>query len=56
MKKIAIIAGIILTTGLTALSITKKENKPEEVKVKIENPIATEKTTVNAGLSLATAD
>ena len=54
MKKIAIIAGIILTTGLTALSISKKENKTADVKVKFENTASANKA--GANMNLATAD
>ncbi|MDB5118067.1 MAG: hypothetical protein JWQ79_3559 [Mucilaginibacter sp.] len=57
MKKVAIIAGIILTTGLTALSITKKVTKPEEARLKIENVTVADKSTVqSANASLGTAD
>jgi hypothetical protein len=54
MKKIAIIAAITLTTGLTALSISKKENKAADVKVKLENTNLINKA--GAGMTLATAD
>ncbi len=54
MKKIAIIAGIILTTGLTALSVSKKENKTADVKVKFENTNSANKA--GAGMNLGTAD
>ena len=36
MKKALIILAIILTSGLTALSITKSENKSQPEKVVIE--------------------
>ena len=54
MKKIAIIAIITLTTALTALSISKKENKTSDVKVKFENTASANKT--GAHMNLATAD
>jgi hypothetical protein len=50
MKKIVIIAAILLTTAVTAFSLTRKENKAE---VKVEN--TTEASTGNAN-RLATAD
>ncbi|MDB4925387.1 hypothetical protein [Mucilaginibacter sp.] len=55
MKKIVIITGIVLTTGLTAFSLTRKENKTEEVKVKVEN-LDNKATTQSANVILATAD
>ncbi|MGF7081671.1 hypothetical protein [Mucilaginibacter sp. UYCu711] len=51
MKKIAIIAAILLTTGVTAFSLTRKENKAD---VKIEN--VTDSTTDGNAKRLATAD
>ncbi|MCC8426645.1 hypothetical protein [Mucilaginibacter sp. UR6-11] len=51
MKKFVIIASIILTTGVTAFALTRKENKPDEVKLKIET--TTDKT---SNIALATAD
>jgi hypothetical protein len=55
MKKAAIIAGIILTTGVTTFALTNKANKTKEVKVKIENT-ASKTTTESANTTLATAD
>jgi hypothetical protein len=37
MKKIVIIAAIILTTGVTAFSLTRRENKAD---VKVETVVA----------------
>lgn len=51
MKKIAIIAAIILTTGLTALSINKKATAKIE---KSSDVAAKDMTVVNT--NLATAD
>lgn len=53
MKKIVIIAAILLTSAVTAWSISSKENKAD---VKIENSdfVGNSSHTVNA--SLATAD
>lgn len=51
MKKIAIVAAIVLTTGLTAFSLTKKTIKAE---VKVE--AAANQTTADTQVSLATAD
>lgn len=51
MKKIAIIAAILLTTAVTAFSLTRKENKAD---VKVEN--LTETTTTGNANRLATAD
>lgn len=53
MKKAAIAAALILTTGLTALSITKTQNKTAEVKVKVENLNV---KTIGSINTLATAD
>jgi hypothetical protein len=53
MKKIAIIAAIIFTTGVTAFALTSKANKTE--KIKIENTVS-KTTTENAKTTLATAD
>jgi hypothetical protein len=51
MKKIVIIAAIILTTGVTAFSLTRKENKAD---VKVENAVA--KPANDNSNRLATAD
>jgi hypothetical protein len=50
MKKIAIITAIVLTTALTAFSLSKKENKTE-VKLEAASNKAADTNTV-----LATAD
>jgi hypothetical protein len=54
MKKVVIIAGIILTTGLTALSISKKDNKAGDIKVRMEKTDFGSKNAANT--VLATAD
>lgn len=51
MKKIAIIAVMLLTTVVTAFSLTRKETKAD---VKIEN--ATDVTSAGNANRLATAD
>jgi hypothetical protein len=51
MKKITIIAAILLTTAVTAFSLTRKENKAD---VKIEN--ATNSSIDGNAKRLATAD
>ncbi len=51
MKKIAIIAAILLTTVVTAFSLTRKENKAD---VKVEK--VTEAATTGNANRLATAD
>jgi hypothetical protein len=51
MKRIVIIAAIILTTAVTAFSLTRKENKAD---VKVEN--TTETATNGTANRLATAD
>lgn len=57
MKKIIIILAVILTSGLTALSITRNENKDAGVKAKIEKADFANKTADRSGSSiLATAD
>nr|WP_294790996.1 hypothetical protein [uncultured Mucilaginibacter sp.] len=54
MKKISIIAVLLLSTGLTALSISRKTEKPD---VKMEKAMLAEKTaTVASPAVLATAD
>jgi L-asparagine transporter-like permease len=52
MKRVAIIAVIVLTTGLTAFSLTKKENKAEVKEVTETGHV----TSQSANGSLATAD
>jgi hypothetical protein len=57
MKKIAIVAALILVTGLTALSVSGKENKTEALTVKVEKADAVNNPTVNSqNARLATAD
>jgi hypothetical protein len=54
MKKISIIAVLLLSTGLTALSISRKSEKPD---AKLEKAILVEKAqTVASTAILATAD
>ncbi|MES2428993.1 MAG: hypothetical protein V4560_18575 [Bacteroidota bacterium] len=53
MKKAAIIAVIVLTTGLTAFSLTRKENKVETKKAVTESGYVTAESATG---SLATAD
>jgi len=54
MKKISIIAALLLSTGLTALSISHKSDKPD---LKLEKKIFAEKTEVAKPTTvLATAD
>jgi hypothetical protein len=54
MKKISIIAILLLSTGLTALSISRKTEKPD---AKLEKAILTEKAkTIASADILATAD
>jgi len=55
MKKIIIILAVILTSGLTALSITRSENKDDAAKVKTEKSDFTAKTNTGSA-NLATAD
>jgi len=51
MKKIIIILAVILTSGLTALSVTKNENKTPVAKINVE------KVSLGANTNnLATAD
>jgi hypothetical protein len=57
MKKIIIILAVILTSGLTALSITRNGNKEVAVNAKIEKAEFSTKTMANSGSgNLATAD
>ena len=59
MKKIIIAAAIVLTSGVTALSITRNTNKIEEVKANSEKANLAAKTFTggtNASVTLATAD
>jgi len=58
MKKIIIILAVILTSGLTALSITRNENKEAAVKASIAKADFAAKTITNtaAANNLATAD
>jgi len=58
MKKIIIILAVILTSGLTALSLNRKDIKSTEIaKVHIEKGAsATQDTNTAAGAALATAD
>ncbi|MGY3212768.1 hypothetical protein [Mucilaginibacter sp. HD30] len=54
MKKISITAVLLLSTGLTALSISRKS---EKVDLKLEKKILAEKTTTTTlTAALATAD
>ena len=54
MKKISIITVLLLSTGLTALSISRKTEKPD---AKLEKTILAEKTQAVASTAvLATAD
>ncbi len=54
MKKISIIAVLLLSTGLTALSISRKREKTD---TKLEKAILAEKTeNVASTATLATAD
>ena len=56
MKKIVIILAVVLTSGLTALSITRNDNKAESVKTGVEKTnLASKVYTVNTE-NLATAD
>jgi uncharacterized protein YxeA len=55
MKKIVIIAAIVLTTCVTAFALTNKENKTDKVKFKTETTAGKE-TTSSANATLATAD
>jgi len=57
MKKIIIILAVILTSGLTALSITRNENKSAVANAKIEKADFAAKNNTNSGsANLATAD
>ena len=56
MKKIIILLAVILTSALTALSITRKENKSLEVKASIEKSTDLNKNPTAAATDLATAD
>lgn len=56
MKKILIITGIVLTTAVTAFSLTRQETKAGQIKVKIENTAAKTSTDGGADMVLATAD
>lgn len=56
MKKIIIILAVILTSGLTALSITRKETKTEAAKVSIEKAMAVKSLGNSGSENLATAD
>jgi hypothetical protein len=56
MKKIIIAAAIILTSGVTALSITRNANKVDEVKVNVERAGLTKNITGSNAVTLATAD
>jgi len=51
MKKAIIILAVILTTGLTALSVTKNESKPTVAKASMEKMTIGTNTT-----NVATAD
>ena len=54
MKKIAIVAVLLLSTGLTALSISRKSEKPD---LKLEQARLAEKSqTATSTTVLATAD
>ena len=55
MKKIIIILAVILTSGLTALSITRDGSKENLAKVKTEKTDFTAKTNTGS-TNLATAD
>jgi hypothetical protein len=56
MKKIIIILAVILTSALTALSLNRKENKPTESKVSVENTNRANIAAPSETLNLATAD
>jgi len=56
MKKIIIILAVILTSGLTALSITRNESKEAAVKASIVKADFAAKTNTIAANNLATAD
>ena len=56
MKKIIIILAVVLTSGLTAMSITKSDNKAETVKTSIEKTNLASKVYTANTENLATAD
>ncbi|HEY0246373.1 MAG TPA: hypothetical protein VGC01_12465 [Mucilaginibacter sp.] len=57
MKKIIIAAAIVLTSGVTALSITRSSNKAEVLKANVEKTnLATKIATGSTSVTLATAD
>jgi hypothetical protein len=56
MKKIIIISAVILSSALTALSITRKEDKQDIAKLKIEKSDFTVKSLNTANAGLASAD
>jgi hypothetical protein len=56
MKKIVIIVAVVLTSGLTALSITRNDNKTETVKTSIEKTNLASKVYTANTENLATAD
>ena len=56
MKKIIIISGIILTSGVAALSISKKEVRIEQSKLKIEKSDFAMKNMYAPKSDIATAD
>jgi hypothetical protein len=58
MKKTIIILAIILTSGLTALSLTRNEKKVEVAKMNADKAIIVNNktTTINNTPNLATAD
>jgi len=57
MKKIIIILAVILTSGLTALSLTRNEKKAEIAKMKTDKAMIDSKTvTTNNTDNVAVAD
>jgi hypothetical protein len=56
MKKIIIAAALILTSAVTALSITRTDNKAEQVKIKAETSSFTAKDSSMPKSDIATAD
>jgi len=56
MKKIVIIIAVILTTAVTAFSLTRNENKVEMAKMNAEKAAITNQPATISTNSLATAD
>ena len=56
MKKIIIVAALILSTGVTAFSLTSNNDKAAQQKVKTENSTLALKASSSPKSDIATAD